>query len=605
MKVLFALFLSVVLARAQLTTAAPAVQTACAADYTGAALPADIAGLAVPATYPKCDSYALYEKRDFQRARLCAIAERGALLARLPDSPANPQAADEANDGGEPAGGLVVLAQLYANGEGVSRQPALAARFLCEAIDTNEVEHDADAVSTKKILDTLGRVRGIGEDSSHFALCVTTGTDFPDTTTSQPPDDTPQTRYCIRKGDAEWESQYPAMHMGGIESADQSAQKDADDAAAALNPALTRLTAGQQDAYRRLLAALDGFLNKQVTRDSLFCPPYSACDVPGSGELARNEERAALDTQVSAILSVKPVAGNVASLSQLDAELNRAYRDLMAAAAAGAAVPHARIAPEMLREEQRAWLVYREAFVRFGHAVYPDLPATTWLSPLTAARTSDLKQVYESTGKRWIEDAARHRGMVAESVANATVQADAERAKVAQYFDHQTPPQAAAWQRVQAALANLVAAHKAAAPNASPTDGQRRLDALYGELYAFQYNRQHGFARIDPIDSEKAEEGFAANEQRLKEAYEQDLKSACLFLPVRGDAAGVHRTVEGLRAEQAAWLKLREAWVGFLATLFPEMPKVGLGNMLTGARAFELKMLDESCQRSGQAPKEQ
>ena len=581
-KVLIAYLLVSVGAGAQMSTADPAVQSACR-QVAGVPLPEEMVGLAVPTIYPKCDSYALYEKKDYAGAWGCAVLERMALLARLPDSPAAARVADAADDGGDPAGGLVVLSQMYANGEGVARNAGLAARFFCEAVDTNEVQHD-DAF-TKDILATLERVRGMGAGLPHFELCVTT-----DSVTSIPPD-TPPTRYC---GELQ-EEHYAAMHAGGMEEASESAEKDAADAAAALEPELRKLTAVQRAAYGRVTAAFDGFVAKQVTGDFLFPGPR------GSGGLFPDEERAALYTQVAAWLKVPPPVANPAALSGADAELNKVYRDLGAAAALANSQSHYEVTPDLLRAEQRAWLAYRDAFVAFGHTLKPGLPAGSWILPLTTARTSDLQQVYDGAGKEWIKEAQEHKAWQAQAVTRTSAEAASRRAEVAQYFDHQTPAQAAAWQRVEAALAEFTAAHNAAVPNASPIYGQKKLEELYGELYVFQYNYAHHF----PVDGVKAEQGLAANEQRLNEAYQADLASDCLFKPVTADPAGVHRTVEGLRGEQRAWLKLRDAWVDFLGTLFPEQPRAAMANMFTGSRAFELRMLTDICGRTGRAPKEQ
>lgn len=389
MKALLALLLVSAAAPAQLTTASPAVQSTCAST-SATPLPADMADLPVPATYPTCDSYSLYDKKDYSGARTCAIQERLALLARLPDSPAKAEPADEANDGRDPAGGLVVLSQLYANAEGVTRNPALAARFFCEAIDTNEVEHDPDPASTKNILGTLQRLREIVSTSPHFSLCVTTGTNFPDNTTSQPPDSTPESRYCMSKSGQEWEVQYPAIHAGGIQDADDAAHKAATDAAAALKPALRKLTPIQRAAYKRLTAALDLFIAKQVTGEVLAPGPY------GDSGLYPDYDHADLDTRVAAFLKHPPPVPKPAALATADAALNKVYRDLLAnpEALAKNLELSLHVSPDDLRTEERAWLAYRDTFVAFGKTLRPDLPASAWLLPLTAARTSDLRQVY-------------------------------------------------------------------------------------------------------------------------------------------------------------------------------------------------------------------
>src|SRR5580658_3003824 len=105
MEALPALLLFPVALSAQLAQSDAPVQAACA-WAVAAPLPTDISGLPIPKAWPVCDSYSLFGDKDYAGARACAIKERAALLAHLPDVPS-------------PVGGLVVLTELYANAEGV------------------------------------------------------------------------------------------------------------------------------------------------------------------------------------------------------------------------------------------------------------------------------------------------------------------------------------------------------------------------------------------------------------------------------------------------------------------------------------------------------
>ena len=58
------------------------------------------------------------------------------------------------------------------------------------------------------------------------------------------------------------------------------------------------------------------------------------------------------------------------------------------------------------------------------------------------------------------------------------------------------------------------------------------------------------------------------------------------------------RSPGALRVEQRAWLKLRDAWVDFLGTLFPGLSQEERSNMSVGARAFELETRAKYCHRS-------
>jgi uncharacterized protein YecT (DUF1311 family) len=298
-----------------------------------------------------------------------------------------------------------------------------------------------------------------------------------------------------------------------------------------------------------------------------------------------------------AAVNSPPAAPTETAVTAADAQLNAVYRKLIAAAAMDSGDDHRYdgMTEEKLRVEQRAWLAYRDAFVALGRALHPSVPASAWLLQATAARTSDLQQVYQIAGEDWIADAKKQ----AEWKRNVMASSDAETAKraadVAEFFDHQTAAQAAAWREVQIRLDGFVAAHAAASGRARPFDRDQQLDGLYAELYAIGYNRRHGFK----TDAVKAEQGLAANDKRLNEAYQADLADACVFrTPDFPGQIAAFRSPELLRVEERAWVRLRDAWVAFLATLFPDEPRAGLMNMITGSRKFDLEMAESSCKES-------
>ena len=577
-KIGLALLLCSLAAEAQSSGIDPAVKQACAAT-ANAPLPAEMQGLPVPKSYPRCDSYKLYEKEEFGRARRCAVEERMALLARLPGSPAGPPPKGVESYEPAPAGGLVVLAELYANGEEVPRSQALAGRFFCEAVETGEI--DSDPSFRKDVLAALERARTMTPESRRYAVCEVSVV-------------TPAlTRYCQQKDEEERD----AMHAAGIQSGIDDAVHDAAEAKAGLKPVLAKLTPAERAEYRRLDAAFAAFVSHQVTGDVLFMGGY------GSGGLYPDQERAGFEEQVTAWVKAAPPAQDAAAFGAADGALNAVYQKLIEAAGGQAALPHPAITAESLRGEQRAWLAYRNTFVRFGAALDPGLTATAWLVPLTAARTKDLQEVYDDRAASWVSSAQAHASWKSDIVASRAVELEQRRAQVAPYFDHQTPEQAAAWERVQAAVRRLALAHNAAVPHASPIYADQKLDEMYAELYAFQYNDQHGIASVVGA---KARAALAANDKRLNDAYQTDLASTCLFKPWPGDPPAEHRTPDGLRGEERAWMELRDAWVGFLAMLFPEKDRTSLAKMITGARSFELAMLTKSCELSGgRAPKEQ
>jgi hypothetical protein len=77
------------------------------------------------------------------------------------------------------------------------------------------------------------------------------------------------------------------------------------------------------------------------------------------------------------------------------------------------------------------------------------------------------------------------------------------------------------------------------------------------------------------------------------------LADACVFrTPDFPGQIAAFRSPELLRVEERAWVRLRDAWVAFLATLFPDEPRAGLMNMITGSRKFDLEMAESSCKES-------
>jgi hypothetical protein len=156
---------------------------------------------------------------------------------------------------------------------------------------------------------------------------------------------------------------------------------------------------------------------------------------------------------------------------------------------------------------------------------------------------------------------------------------------LAEYFDHQTAEQAAAWVRVQAAMDSYTAAHAVGITRLDPSFEGREFEGLYDEMYAFRYNIAHGFAP----DALKAQQAYEKREAELNEAYRKAIASPCLV------QAG-YKSGEALRVEQRAWLKLREAWVDFLGTVFPAYSVAERTNMFEGGRIFKLESLTRVCE---------
>jgi uncharacterized protein YecT (DUF1311 family) len=81
---------------------------------------------------------------------------------------------------------------------------------------------------------------------------------------------------------------------------------------------------------------------------------------------------------------------SAADFTQADAQLNAVYAKLRA-------LPRQDVGPAFadVKETQRIWLEYREAWVKFGRQKYPRVPAESWRTWLTQDRTKTLE---------WVED---------------------------------------------------------------------------------------------------------------------------------------------------------------------------------------------------------
>jgi uncharacterized protein YecT (DUF1311 family) len=91
---------------------------------------------------------------------------------------------------------------------------------------------------------------------------------------------------------------------------------------------------------------------------------------------------------------------------------------------------------------------------------------------------------------------------------------------------------------------------------------------------------------------------------RMKETFREVVNSPCIDKPQPGDPPNIPSSAEGLRAEQAAWLALRDAWSAFLAQLFPKSDPASFNWQLTNQRDSELRRLENVERRRGCVPEQ-
>jgi len=140
-------------------------------------------------------------------------------------------------------------------------------------------------------------------------------------------------------------------------------------------------------AYDRLRAALEGFIDVHADGE---------VDQMGSGRagFVIEEQDAVRDQFVidlELLLTGKWPVASATSARDADARLNASYRKTLAWADSSDNL--STIHPDAVRKAQRAWLVYRDAFVRFAAAASPRTSRDALLARLTSMRNAQLDRM--------------------------------------------------------------------------------------------------------------------------------------------------------------------------------------------------------------------
>lgn len=299
--------------------------------------------IAVPATdagtpSPGCDTMTLYygadgKGGDPEAARHCAYADRAA-------------------GDGKVFGGSAVLMMLYANGEGVARDLRLARRFACE--------YGGAPAEVSARLAHLQRVED-GAASKRFDVCdnITSGymSGFCAARAAS-------FAYVIRE--REWRT----LQSGW--------------------------TADQLRAWRNFRRAADDYFeyvgSAEVDQSGSARVAF-AVDARQSLEIALLDDVRAFERGALPELTA-------ADFPRADLELNAAYRHVRAELRDGAVSPEyglfGSINADGVRDTQRAWLRYRDAWVAFAVTRWPETAADAWRAWLTDSPTRMLAAIVDS-----------------------------------------------------------------------------------------------------------------------------------------------------------------------------------------------------------------
>ncbi len=334
LSVLFAI--GVLSGLAQLEDADVETQAKCK-QYLQLALPAEAAHISPPKQWPDCNSYRSYSglgtKVDFVAARRCAWSERLATQADL----------EPKYTVASVFGGSAMLATLYANGDGVERNIPLALRFACE-----EGWAPAEFEGRIKHLESLQ---------------------------DQPADPAKEFDYCDDITSGAMEGYCAAYNR---EIADQGRDKT-------LKAIPAAFSAPQRAAFSGLLQAQDAYTQAHGKGEIYLSGSARAMFQIDAEQTLRDDFLAAMQSFEKGNYP----AGSSATFSEADARLNHAYQAALADAEAHKSETGA-VQPEGIREAERAWLTYRDAWVAFAAARYPAVPKEAWLTILTKDRTSIL-----------------------------------------------------------------------------------------------------------------------------------------------------------------------------------------------------------------------
>lgn len=216
-----------------------------------------------------------------------------------------------------------------------------------------------------------------------------------------------------------------------------------------------------------------------------------------------------------------------------------------------------------LRAEQTAWVALRDAWLAFLAKLFPNGDPSNFGWLITNERNSDLRRM---------QTVERNRGCIPEESIAPMLQG---------IVTGLSPEQlTAALKPVDAAINAYAKAHSESAPNDRNMEFTRMVQMnLSSELRMQERN---------PISNE---DQFEEADLHLNQAYRAVIQSPCLAKTIPGDPPNAPVSEEKLRAEQRAWVAMRDAWKAFMVTVFPNATHAGFATMLTEQRANELRQI--------------
>ncbi len=263
-----------------------------------------------------------------------------------------------------------------------------------------------------------------------------------------------------------------------------------------------------------------------------------------------------------------------------DLRLNLVFRAVVSSPCLTKTIPgdpsDAPVSEEKLRAEQQAWIAMRDTWTTFLASAFPGSNQASLGTMLNQQRIGQLEQ---------IQNIERNRGCMEEESIEPLL-AQFVTAMSADQLDAAVKP-------VDAAIRAYAAAHAESEPN----DQNQEFVRMTEQQLSFELsNQQHN--RVPTQDE------FEETDLRLNQAFRAVVSSPCLTKTAPGDPPNAPASEEKLRAEERAWIALRDAWTGFMVTAFPGGNQAAFGTMLTEQRTGELLQIENIEHNRGCAPAE-
>jgi uncharacterized protein YecT (DUF1311 family) len=258
---------------------------------------------------------------------------------------------------------------------------------------------------------------------------------------------------------------------------------------------------------------------------------------------------------------------NPAQMDDATARMNTAYRGVIASPCISKTAPGD--PPTMpstaaaLEAEQKAWLQVYDSWTAFLKGLFPNGNPGGFGFMLASERAAEFQRM---------QNVERNRGCIPQETMIASV----ERLVPGQTTDQLS----AALKPVDAAMNAYIQTHVADQPNDNEGNFARMLES---QLSADLRQQEHG----RPPTREQFEEA----ELHLTQAFRAVIESPCIDRHIPGDPPNAPASGDKLRAEETAWLAMRDAWVKFVASLYPNSGPAGFGSPMTEQRANELRQI--------------